>query len=158
MGKKIIHSPFSGELLPLEEVPDPVFAQGIVGKGVAIKPSSGIAYAPVEGVISAVVKGGHALAIKDEEGVEILIHIGIDTVNLKGEGFNCLVKEGQMVSKGEKLIEFDIGRIEGAGLPIISPVVVITPNYDVDFPVPFGSMIEAITSPILVIYPVEGGI
>lgn len=151
--KKIIYSPLSGELFPIEEVPDPVFAQKIVGNGVAIKPSQGIAFAPLDGVISAVVKGGHALAIKDEEDLEILLHIGIDTVNLKGDGFNCLVKEGQRVKKGEKLIEFDIGKIEEAGLSIVSPVVVITPGYCIDFPSPFNSIVEAITSPILFIYP-----
>ncbi len=151
MEEKIICAPLSGELFPLEEVPDPVFAQKIIGEGVAIKPSLGIAYAPMDGEISAVVKGGHALVIKGEDGFELLIHIGIDTINLKGEGFKCGVKEGQMVKKGEKLIEFDIRKIEEAGFPLISPVVVITPNHKVNFPTPFGSLVKALSTPILAV-------
>lgn len=150
--KKTIYSPLSGKLLPIEEVPDPVFAQKIVGNGVAIKPSIGIAYAPMDGVISAVVKGGHALAIKDEDDLEILLHIGVDTVNLKGKGFNCLVKEGELVKKGEKLIEFDIEEIAEAGLSIISPLVILNPNYGVAFPSPFGEIVEAVISPILEVF------
>lgn len=151
--KKIIYSPLSGELLPIEDVPDPVFSQKIVGNGLAIVPNEGIAYAPLNGIISAVVKGGHALAIKDEDGLELLIHIGIDTVNLKGDGFNCFVNEGQRVSKGEKLIEFDIERIEKAGLSTISPIVLLTQNYRISFPCPFKSIVRALCTPILIVYP-----
>jgi glucose-specific phosphotransferase system IIA component len=147
--EKIIYSPLTGKVLPLEEVPDPVFAQKIVGDGIAIEPSLNIAYAPIDGTVSAVVKGGHALTIKDEDGLEILIHIGIDTVKLKGDGFKCYVKEGNRVRKGEKIIEFDIEKIEKAGLPLVSPIVVITQNCEISPLNPFGQLVRAIETPII---------
>ncbi|MBC7327584.1 PTS glucose transporter subunit IIA [bacterium] len=154
MEKKIILSPLDGVLLPLEDVPDPVFAQKIVGDGVAINPSSQTVFSPIDGIVSAVVKGGHALALKDKDGLEILIHIGIDTVKLKGEGFNCLVKEGQKVERGDKLIEFNIERIKMAGLPLISPIVLITHTYRLICPTPYGSELKALESPIFEIQPI----
>jgi glucose-specific phosphotransferase system IIA component len=147
--EKIIYSPLTGKVLPLEEVPDPVFAQKIVGDGIAIEPSSNIAYAPMDGIISAVVKGGHALTIKDEDGLEILVHIGIDTIKLKGDGFRCFVKEGDRVRKGEKIIEFDMEKIEKAGLPIVSPIVVITQNCEISSLIPFGQLAQAVETTIL---------
>ena len=147
--EKIIYTPLTGKVLPLEEVPDPVFAQKIVGDGIAIEPSFNIAYAPIDGIISAVVKGGHALTIKDEDGLEILVHIGIDTIKLKGDGFQCFVKEGDRVRKGEKIIEFDIEKIEKAGLPLVSPIVVITQNCEISPLNPFGQLVQAIETPII---------
>jgi glucose-specific phosphotransferase system IIA component len=147
--EKIIYSPLTGKVLPLEEVPDPVFAKKIVGDGIAIEPSSNIAYAPIDGIVSAVVKGGHALTIKDEGGLEILVHIGIDTIKLKGEGFQCFVKEGDRVRKGEKIIEFDMEKIEKAGLPLVSPIVVITQNCEVSLLIPFGQLVQAVETTIL---------
>jgi glucose-specific phosphotransferase system IIA component len=147
--EKVIYSPLTGKVLPLEEVPDPVFAQKIVGDGIAIEPSSNIAYAPMDGIVSAVVKGGHALTIKDEDGLEILVHIGIDTIKLKGDGFQCFVKEGDRVKKGEKIIEFDIEKIEKAGLPLVSPIVVITQNCEISPLIPFGQLVQAVETTIL---------
>jgi glucose-specific phosphotransferase system IIA component len=147
--EKIIYSPLTGKVLPLEKVPDPVFAQKIVGDGIAIEPSLNIAYAPIDGTVSAVVKGGHALTIKDEGGLEILVHIGIDTIKLKGDGFQCFVKEGDRVRKGEKIIEFDMEKIEKAGLPLVSPIVVITQNCEVSLLIPFGQLVQAVETTIL---------
>jgi glucose-specific phosphotransferase system IIA component len=147
--EKIIYSPLTGKVLPLEEVPDPVFAQKIVGDGIAIEPSSNIAYAPIDGIVSAVVKGGHALTIKDEDGLEILVHIGIDTIKLKGDGFQCFVKEGDRVKKGEKIIEFDMEKIEKAGLPLVSPIVLITQNCEISPLIPFGQLAQAVETTIL---------
>ncbi|MBC7329468.1 PTS glucose transporter subunit IIA [bacterium] len=147
--EKIIYSPLTGKVLPLEEVPDTVFAQKIVGDGTAIEPSFNIAYAPIDGVVSAVVKGGHALTIKDEDGLEILVHIGIDTVKLKGDGFKCFVKEGDKVKKGEKIIEFDMEKIERAGLPLVSPIVVITQNCEILPLNHFGQLVQAAETPII---------
>ncbi|MGC8843842.1 MAG: PTS sugar transporter subunit IIA [bacterium] len=146
--EKVVYAPLTGRLFSIEDVPDPVFAQKIVGNGVAIEPSSSIAYAPIDGFVSAVVKGGHAIAIKDENGLELLIHIGIDTVKLKGEGFNCLVKEGDEVEMGEKIIEFDIEKISEKGLPLISPIVVLTANCQLHFLAPPGSFVQAVDTPI----------
>jgi sugar PTS system EIIA component len=122
---KILRSPMSGTLLPLEEVPDEVFSKKMLGDGVAILPEEGIAESPIEGKIGAFLDTGHACGIITEEGVEILIHIGIDTVEMNGIGFFPSVKKEQSVVTGQKLIDFNIKAIEDAGKSLISPVIVI---------------------------------
>ncbi|MGC5326826.1 PTS sugar transporter subunit IIA [Brevibacillus sp. SYSU BS000544] len=120
----IVKAPLTGELIPLEQVPDPVFAQKIVGDGVAIKPSEGVLIAPVRGKVLHLASTFHAIGIVTDEGLELLLHIGIDTVKLDGRGFNACVKEGDQVEVGDKLIEFDIATIEQAGFSTITPVLV----------------------------------
>ncbi len=149
MSKQILLSPLTGNLLPLEEVPDAVFAQKIVGDGVAIEPFTGEAYAPLKGVVSAVVKGEHALAIKSEDGVEVLIHIGIDTVKMKGEGFKCLFKEGDSVEAGEKILEFDLEKIKERAPSILSPIIITSPDYAIKPLLPFHSTLRGGETPLL---------
>lgn len=120
----IVKAPLTGELIPLEQVPDPVFAQKIVGDGVAIKPVEGVLLAPVKGKILHLAATSHAIGIVTDEGIELLLHIGIDTVKLNGTGFTSCIKVGDQVDVGDKLVEFDIQAIEQAGLSTITPVLV----------------------------------
>lgn len=126
--KESIKIPMEGEILPLSEVPDDAFSTGIIGKGLAIKPDKGILKSPVKGTIATVFPTYHAIGITSESGVEILIHVGMDTVQLEGKYFEPKVKVGDSVNIGDELLKFDIKEIEEAGYPTITPVVVT--NYD----------------------------
>jgi glucose-specific phosphotransferase system IIA component len=101
----IFYSPLSGPVVPLEEVPDPVFAQRMAGDGLAIDPLDRQVLSPCSGKVTQVHRKRHAVALATDEGVEILIHIGIETVSLEGEGFQVRVSDGQRVRKGDLLIE-----------------------------------------------------
>ncbi|KYC64314.1 PTS system, beta-glucoside-specific IIB component [Heyndrickxia coagulans] len=118
--REMIASPFTGEAIPLEQVNDPAFSSGMLGKGVGIKPSVGKLFAPVSGTVTVVFPSGHAIGITSTTGIQILIHIGIDTVRLEGKYYHVHVKKGQPVEKGEVLIEFDIPEIEAAGYDLTS--------------------------------------
>ncbi|AZK47577.1 PTS system trehalose-specific EIIBC component [Paenibacillus lentus] len=119
-----IAAPISGQIVPLSEVPDPAFAEKQMGQGIAIKPSEGKVYAPFDGTVAHLIKSKHALILTDVHGIQILIHVGINTVSLKGEGFTSYVETGSSISKGQLLLEFDQERIEQAGLPMITPIIV----------------------------------
>lgn len=120
-----IPAPINGQIVPLSEVPDPAFAQQSMGQGVAIIPSEGKVYAPFDGTVAHLIKKSkHAIILADDHGVQVLIHVGINTVSLKGEGFTAHVGTGDQVKKGQLLLEFDIDRIQQAGLPVITPVLV----------------------------------
>jgi PTS system beta-glucosides-specific IIC component len=109
----------------LSDVPDPVFAKGTMGGGVAIEPSGDTVYAPAAAMVVAAQPTGHAFGLVLDGGIELLIHVGIDTVQLKGEGFDVKVKAGQKVDAGTPLVTFDRAVIERAGYPLITPVVVM---------------------------------
>ncbi len=117
-------TPVKGECIPVSEVADPTFAEEILGKGIAIKPSEGKIYAPADGVVSTVFPTGHAVGVTTPDGVEILIHVGLDTVKLKGQFFRTKVEENQKVSKGDLLLEADIKEIAGAGYDTVTPVII----------------------------------
>lgn len=119
----IIKAPMSGKVVDLSDLPDEVFAQKMVGDGIAIKPSEGIVAAPFNGIVKQVFPTGHALVLESKEGLAVLIHIGLDTVNLKGEGFRLLVEEGSTVSEGTVLMEFDQELIEKNSYPLESPII-----------------------------------
>lgn len=119
-----ICSPIKGRVIPLAQVEDPTFAQEILGKGVAVIPDTGLVVSPVNGVIDHLFETKHAVGIKSEDGAEILIHIGMDTVNLKGKHFKTFVKQGERVEVGTPLIEFDIEGIEQEGYDITTPIVI----------------------------------
>ena len=119
-------APLSGKLVPLEESPDPVFAQKMVGDGVAIDPTGSRVVAPCAGTISQVMDSMHAVAVKADNGVEVLIHVGIDTVMLKGEGFDCKVSMGDKVNAGQTLIEFDAGLVSSRAPSLQTAVLVTT--------------------------------
>ncbi|MED4815334.1 beta-glucoside-specific PTS transporter subunit IIABC [Bacillus atrophaeus] len=121
---EMIHSPIKGEVKALSEVNDSVFSAEIMGKGFAIVPEEGLAVAPVSGIITAVFKTKHAIGITSDRGAEVLIHIGLDTVQLDGRHFDVLVKEGDNVSSGDPLVSFDIEKIKAAGYDVITPVII----------------------------------
>ena len=119
-----ISTPLAGRVVPLAEVPDEAFAAGAVGKGIAIDPSGDTVFAPAEGSVMVAFPTGHAIGLKLDSGVQLLVHIGIDTVNMQGEGFELLVAKGDRVTAGQPLVRFDRAAIEAAGYSAITPVVV----------------------------------
>ena len=108
-------APVDGTATPLSEVSDPVFAQGMLGPGMAVKPSGNVIYAPVTGTITAAVETGHALGVTSDDGMEVLIHVGVDTVEMRGDGFRVLVEKDEHVVAGTPLIVFDREKICAAG-------------------------------------------
>lgn len=114
----------NGKAVNLSEVPDPVFAEKIVGDGVAIIPQDNTVYSPVKGTVSNVAETLHAVGISTDDGLEMLIHIGIDTVQLKGEGFESLVKQGDKVSVGSPLIKVDLELLKEKGFQIYTPILI----------------------------------
>ncbi|WP_437615440.1 beta-glucoside-specific PTS transporter subunit IIABC [Erwinia sp. V71] len=123
-----IAMPLKGELIALEEVDDKIFSSGVVGQGVAVIPSEGRVYAPVDGEVAHTFDSGHAIGLRSTSGAEILIHIGIDTVQLQGEHFTVHVAEGDIIHSGQLLIEFDIEAIQRAGYQLVTPVVITNPD------------------------------
>ena len=119
-----IASPLSGQVKELSQATDPVFAQGVMGQGVLIEPSQGDLLAPVDGVVSVLFPTKHAVGIVSDQGVEMLMHIGMDTVNLEGKGFTAHVNQGDRVKVGDKLISFDIDLIKDAGYVTETPVII----------------------------------
>ncbi|WP_209122732.1 beta-glucoside-specific PTS transporter subunit IIABC [Alkalihalobacillus sp. BA299] len=122
--KESIVSPISGEVKALSEVSDSAFASEAMGKGIAIEPSVGEVVSPVNGTISAVFPTGHAIGITSNDGAEILIHIGIDTVQLNGKYFSPQVKQGDRVKQGDLLVNFDLDKIKEAGFEVTTPVII----------------------------------
>ena len=129
--QEIIASPLIGNVVPLDQVPDQVFASGAMGKGIAIDPTDGVVVAPAKATVNLVFPTGHAIGLTTENGAELLIHIGMDTVSLAGKGFKTYVEAGDVVEAGQKLIEFDLATIREAKLPVITPVIVTnTADFD----------------------------
>ncbi|MFT4044223.1 MAG: beta-glucoside-specific PTS transporter subunit IIABC [Gordonia sp. (in: high G+C Gram-positive bacteria)] len=126
-----VASPLSGRVVPLSAVPDPVFASSAMGAGVAVEPDDNKVFAPFDGTVVAVLRSKHAVGLISDDGVELLIHVGIDTVKLDGAHFTCHVNAKQHVAKGDLLLEFDRDAIEKAGYSLITPVIVTnSKNYD----------------------------
>jgi len=119
-----IIAPLSGEIVNIEDVPDVVFAEKIVGDGIAIKPSGDKMVAPVNGTIGKIFETNHAFSIESDDGVELFVHFGIDTVELKGEGFKRVAEEGQAVKVGDTIIEFDLALLEEKAKSTLTPVVI----------------------------------
>ncbi|UCZ55276.1 PTS glucose transporter subunit IIA [Bacillus shivajii] len=123
-GKDVLASPLTGSVVPLSEVPDPTFAEKMMGDGIAVKPTNGTVVAPVHAEVVQLFPTKHAVGLKTVNGVEILIHIGIETVNMQGEGFKAFVEQGDKVAKGDKLIEFDMSLVEEKAESTITPVII----------------------------------
>ncbi|ANE46633.1 PTS glucose transporter subunit IIA [Paenibacillus swuensis] len=123
-----VAAPLSGEVVGLEQVPDEAFAQKLMGDGFAVIPSEGKLVAPFDGTVAHLIETHHAVVIEHASGLQLLLHIGINTVKLKGEGFTAKVANDEKVTTGQTLIEFDPDYIKNAGFPIITPVVVANPE------------------------------
>ncbi|MEF2968664.1 PTS glucose transporter subunit IIA [Paenibacillus sp. M1] len=120
-----VKSPLTGAVVALSEVPDEAFSGGAMGQGFAVEPEVGRLVAPFSGtVVHVMEKSKHAVMLEHDCGVQILMHIGMNTVSLKGEGFKLHIETGQRVEEGQLLIEFDMALIRQAGLPLITPVIV----------------------------------
>ncbi|MDQ0656339.1 beta-glucoside-specific PTS transporter subunit IIABC [Paenibacillus sp. W2I17] len=125
-----VFSPLTGELVPLAELPDQTFAEEMTGKGIAIRPQDGRVTAPFDGTVTLVAKSKHAIMLTSSSGIDILIHVGLNSVSLKGKYFDVKVVAGQEVKKGDLLLEFDMDGIQGAGIDLVTPVIVTnTPDY-----------------------------
>lgn len=136
-----VMSPLAGTAVDIAQVPDPVFAGGVMGPGVAIEPTGDTVYAPGAGTVVAAQPTGHAFGLQLDNGAEILIHVGIDTVNLKGEGFDVKVANGDRVEVGTPLVVFDRAVIEKAGYPLITPVIVLNADaFETVDPVSLGAV------------------
>ncbi|ATW43632.1 PTS glucose transporter subunit IIA [Glaesserella parasuis] len=119
-----IYAPLSGEIVNIEDVPDVVFSEKIVGDGIAIRPTGDTIVAPVNGTIGKIFETNHAFSIESEDGVELFVHFGIDTVELKGEGFTRLAEENQEVKVGDPIIKFDLELLQSKAKSVLTPVVI----------------------------------
>lgn len=125
-----ILAPVPGKAIPMSQVEDPTFSQEILGKGTAIEPSEGRITAPADGTITMVFDTKHAISMTTASGAELIIHVGLDTVQIKGEHFTAHVKAGDKVKAGELLLEFDLEAIKKAGYKVTTPVIICnTPSF-----------------------------
>lgn len=143
-----IASPLSGEVIPMNEVPDDTFASGVLGSGVAILPSEGKIVAPADATVSMLPASRHAVGLTLDDGTELLIHIGINTVELNGEGFTALVREGNKVNKGQAILTFDPVYLTAQGYSIVTPVLV-TDGGDNLIPAPKAHTMISALAPLL---------
>jgi beta-glucoside PTS system EIICBA component len=123
-----LYSPIKGEVKPLSEVNDATFSSGIMGKGFAIQPAEGKVVSPVAGRVTTIFKTKHAIGITSDNGAEILIHVGLDTVKLNGKHFTAHVKDGDFVDVGKTLVTFDMEAIKAEGFDLITPVIITNPD------------------------------
>lgn len=124
-----VYAPVSGALVDISDSPDPIFSKGAMGQGVSIKPESDVIYAPVTGTVTSVIGTNHAIGLTSDDGVEVLVHIGVDTVEMQGEGFTSYVGKDQHVEAGEALLSFDRDKIEAANKPDDVMMVVTNTNH-----------------------------
>lgn len=117
-----------GELLPLDQVKDAVFAQKMMGDGIAFLPSGDTIYAPCSGSVMMIANTKHAIGLKNNDGIEVLIHIGLDTVNLQGKGFTCLVQNGDKIKKGQPLMKLDRKYFAKQEIDLTTPMVITNTN------------------------------
>lgn len=141
-----IMAPLSGRVVPITETPDDVFSGKVLGDGIAVIPSGGEVDSPVSGKIVNIAHSFHALCILSDDGAEILVHLGVDTVNLEGEGFTCYVKEGQHVEAGEKLMKMDLDFIKSKGLSTVSPCIVTNLDQVKDLEMRYGDAVAGKTA------------
>lgn len=126
--EKEICSPVCGEVTELSEIPDPTFASGALGEGVGVRPSEGKVYAPFDGTVATVFDTKHAIGLESEDQIELLVHVGLETVSLNGAPFTVHVESGQKVKEGDLLLEFDMEQIKAAGLETITPIIITNPG------------------------------
>ena len=119
-----VYAPIAGKAVAITEVPDPTFAEGMLGNGIAIEPTDGKVYAPCDATVDMMFSTGHAVSLVADFGAEILIHVGLETVGLEGKPFTIHVANGDKVKKGQLLMEADLEAIKAAGLPTITPVLI----------------------------------
>ena len=122
--KMTVMSPIDGKVIPLEQLPDETFASAILGPGCGIEPTGDTVYAPFDGTVTQVPDSLHAVGMMSDDGIELLIHVGMDTVEMKGQGFESLTKEGAKVKAGTPLLKVDLAAIKAAGHPTATAIIV----------------------------------
>ena len=122
--RNTLYLPVKGKVIPLEEIGDGVFSEGVLGQGCGIIPAEEKVYAPANGTVSSIAASKHAIGIQTEDGAEVLIHVGMDTVDMNGDGFDVVVKEGQTLKCGQLLMKFNMSKIKAAGHPITTAFIV----------------------------------
>ncbi|WNF21397.1 PTS glucose transporter subunit IIA [Mesobacillus jeotgali] len=142
-------APMTGKAVSLSSVPDPVFSEKMMGDGVAIEPSEGVVVSPVEGEILQVFPTKHAVGIRAKNGAELLIHIGLETVSLKGEGFETHVTQGDKVKEGDKLVTFDLSVISEKAKSTVTPVIITNTDQAAELKVLTEGNVEKGITPIL---------
>ncbi len=158
-------APMSGRLVPLEEVPDPVFAERMAGDGVAIEPEpeaspasgdrSVTVVAPCDGLLAVLFPGGHAMAIAGPGGLEVIVHVGLDTVELAGAGFEVLARQGDRIRAGQPLVRFDPAALRDRGKRALSPVLVANVDAVERLQVSAGPTVRAGRDVLLTVWPKE---
>ena len=143
-----IYAPMAGQAVAISEVPDPTFSSGMMGNGIAIQPTDGKVCSPVNGTVDMMFDTGHAVSLVSDNGIEILIHVGLETVGLEGKPFQVKVQNGQKVKKGDVLMIADLEAIKAAGLPTITPVLICNTDDYTTFNVTTG---KAVTNADVVI-------
>jgi glucose-specific phosphotransferase system IIA component len=146
-------APFAGRVVPLADLPDPVFAQALMGPGVALDPADDevlVAHAPCSGRVAKLFPGGHGVAIESAAGA-ILLHLGLDTVALKGAGLSARVGDGDRIEVGQPLVELQVAHIRAGGTSLLTPIVAIE-GQRVELLVPEGGQVQA-GDPLLSVYP-----
>lgn len=128
-----VYAPVSGKLINLSEVPDATFAEGLVGSGIAIEAESSIVVAPVDGELIMIFRTNHAFALRTPEGIELLVHVGMDTVELQGEGFERTAQEGDKVKVGDPILKIDIDFLKQKQIVLVTPVIITTPSNKAKF-------------------------
>ena len=121
----VLKQPIAGAMVPLSEVPDEAFAQAALGPGIAVEPTGDTIVAPGPGRVESMFPTGHAIGLALDDGTEVLIHVGIDTVEMAGDGFETLVEQGDIVDEGTPLVRVDLAKVRAAGHPTVTPIVVL---------------------------------
>ncbi len=137
-----------GEAIPMNEIPDDVFSRGILGIGYGIKPKNGVFTSPTDGIVEVVTSTNHAYTVKTVDGIQILIHVGVDTVSLEGKGFKPFVSEGQRIKAGDVLCHADLEYISSHGIPTVSAVLVTDADAIEKIKYEFGS-VQGGKSPVM---------
>ncbi|WP_172368930.1 PTS sugar transporter subunit IIA [Sporosarcina jiandibaonis] len=150
--EETIMASLTGSVVQLEEVPDPVFSQKMLGDGIAIMPTDGIVVAPFDGEIVQLFPTKHAIGLRGKSGLEVLVHIGLETVALNGEGFEAFVKQGDKVSAGDKLVKFDMDFVKENANSLVTPITLTNGDVVESFTVTEESSVVAGETKLLTVH------
>lgn len=145
----VLFAPIDGYTVPLESVKDPVFSQKMLGDGIAIQATGDVAYAPADGIITVTIESKHAFGMALDNGLDLIVHVGLDTVDLQGAGFEMLVEEKQRVTAGTPIIRINRELMEDKNIDLITPVIITNPEVFEFVNVHIGEQVKAKESPLI---------